>query len=178
MSQKILYGDDFIFTSRNSTGTISISAGAGEVLEINGSAFNYSGMYMTDASQLFGLIATFVALDIPTTIDDHNSNFTLTSAGKLTYTGVKAGTFVVYYNISQSGTSGDVITMGTAINGGAPNNASLTSVTLPAASAVINATHMSHLSMNPGDFVMIVAKNSTGIHLSTFTKFSISIFSV
>ena len=178
MSQKILYGDDFIFTSRNSTGTISISAGAGEVLEINGSSFNYSGMYMTDTSQLFGLISTFVSLNIPTTIDEHNSHFTLTSAGKLTYTGAKAGIFVVNYSISLFGTNNDIITFGSAVNDGTPNVSTQVTVTLPSGSAIISTSNISHLTMNPGDFLMIRAKNETGTHLSTFTKMSVTIFSV
>ena len=52
MSKKILYGDEFVFTSRNSTGTITLSAGANETLSITGAAEATSLTNTSTPSQL------------------------------------------------------------------------------------------------------------------------------
>jgi hypothetical protein len=178
MSKKIFFGDEFIFTSRNSTGTIIISAGAGESLSVN-TENPKGGFGVVSASQTITIASqsVFVDLDVPTIAYSENTDFTH-SDGTLTYTGGYSRSFMISYYILYSGTSGDVITTGTSIDGALPLLESQIGQPAPAGNLAIIQEQSIFKTLSTGDVVSFKIANTTAARDVVLKRFNVTIVTV
>ena len=181
----IIYGTDVIFTSRSSNTIITLKPGAGEELRVEGS-LSSAGLSLNRAlSGYYTLAQAATTLTLNTwskvlgtsTQDAHNYNFTITD-NKAVYTGSITGIFLISYTVTLYGTNNDIISVGVSKGGSTPDQSSVTTITMLAASATSTFNNTCHVSLSKNDYVEIFVFNASGSNSITASRLSVNILGI
>ncbi len=181
----IHYGTNHVFTSRNgSDTTITLSAGVGETLLVNGTTSSaglttnraLTGYYSATSPSLSLTANTWTKVTNTTTADASNYKFTITN-NKAVYTGSLPGIFLVAFTVNATGTNLDILNYGVVKNGGASPSASsiLTLQVVSGAQAIGNTSIVYHEPMVTGDYLEVFVQNTSGSNAIVTTALNVTI---
>ena len=165
----IFYGISHIFTSRSNNDIVTLKAGPGESLQLDGVLSSssletnraLSGYYITSRVSTPLSINIWTKMNGTSTVDAHNYKFTH-SNNKLIYTGPITGIFYITYSVSCAGTNNDIISFGVSKNAQTPDISSVINVTLPSGSDSTALSAGCHVMLSTSDYFELFAYNASG----------------
>ena len=176
------FGTNHVFTSRNSSANITLKAGVGETLLIEG-ALNGTGLTNNRAlSGYYSLVPAATTLTVntwtkmagTTTVDSHNFKFTETD-NRLTYTGTISGIFFISYSVALTGGNNNNIELGISKNGATPNPSSVIIGTTTSGGDLLPLAASCHIDLITGDYIECFVRNTTGSANITHSRLTVSV---